>query len=68
MSTPLDPFITGQWGGQPSGAVSAADRISMVKNFDLDEVEAAMKLPHLQKSVRATLQRRRRQLIKEQQP
>lgn len=67
MQTQNDPFITGQWGGHPCGAVTAPDRISMVRNFDLDEVEAAMQLPHLQKTVRAALQRRRRQLIKEQQ-
>lgn len=67
MATQSDPFMTGQWGGHPCGAVTAPDRISMVRNFDLGEVEAALRLPHLQKTVVAALQRRRRQLSKEQQ-
>lgn len=67
MTTQTDPFVTGQWGGRPVGAVTAPDRISMVKNFDLHEIEAALELPHLQKTVTSALNRRRRQLIKEQQ-
>lgn len=67
MQAHSDPFITGQWGGRPVGAVSATDRVSMVKNFDLYEIDAALQLPHLQKSVVAALNRRRRQLNKEQQ-
>jgi hypothetical protein len=66
MAPQTDPFKTGQWGGRPIGAVTAYDRISMVKTFDLAEIEAALELPHLQKSVLSALNRRRRQLIKEQ--
>lgn len=66
MQTSNDPFMTGQWGGQPFGAVSAGDRISMVKNFDLAEIDQALQVHGLQKSVIAALNRRRRQLIKEQ--
>ena len=62
-----DPFMTGQWGGQPVGAVGADDRISMVKNFDLEEIDQALRVQGLQKTVIAALNRRRRQLIKEQQ-
>jgi hypothetical protein len=58
--------MTGQWGGQPIGAVSAPDRIGMVKNFSLEEIDQALQVKHLQKSLIAALNRRRRQLIKEQ--
>jgi hypothetical protein len=58
--------MTGQWGGRPYGAISATDRIGMVKNFSLEEIDQALQVKHLQKSVIAALNRRRRQLIKEQ--
>lgn len=61
-----DPFMTGQWGGRPIGAVGAGDRCSMVKNFSLEEIDQALRVPNLQKSVIAALNRRRRQLVKEQ--
>ena len=58
-----NPFMTGSWGGRPVGAVTAADRASMAKNFDLQEIDAALQLPRLQKTVVAALNRRRRQLV-----
>lgn len=58
-----NPFMTGRWGGRPIGAVTAADRASMAKNFDLQEIDAALQLPRLQKTVIAALNRRRRQLV-----
>jgi len=61
-----DPFMTGQWGGRPVGKVTAGDRCSMVKNFSLEEIDQALRVQHLQKSVIAALNRRRRQLVKEQ--
>jgi hypothetical protein len=61
-----DPFMTGTWGGRPIGAVTAGDRLSMVKGFSLQEIDQALQLDHIQKSVRAALQRRRRQILREQ--
>lgn len=62
-----DPFMTGTWGGRPIGAVAASDRLNMIRNFDLAEIDQALQVEGLQKTVVAALNRRRRQLIKEQQ-
>jgi len=61
-----DPFMTGTWGGRPIGAVTAGDRLDMIRNFDLAEIDQALQVEGLQKTVVAALQRRRRQIIKEQ--
>jgi len=62
-----DPFMTGTWGGHPIGAVTAGDRLDMIRNFDLAEIDQALQVHSLQKTVVGALNRRRRQLIKEQQ-
>jgi len=61
-----DPFMTGTWGGHPIGAVVASERLNMIRNFDLAEIDQALQVEGLQKTVVAALNRRRRQLIKEQ--
>jgi hypothetical protein len=55
----------GQWGGRPLSAVTAPNRMSMVKTFDLNEVEAVLQLKNLQKPVVSALLRQRNQLTKE---
>lgn len=59
-----DPFITGEFDGRPIGAVSAQDRIAMVRNFDLDQVETALGMQGLQAAVVVALERRQRKLLK----
>lgn len=59
MSSPANnPFITGTYRGREYGAVTADDRVSMVRRFDRQQCLAALELPSLQKTVRDALDRR----------
>lgn len=58
----MDPFMTGEYNGHPVGAVSADDRLRMVRRFSLEQCQAALKLPDLQKTVEAAVHRRMRSL------
>jgi len=52
-------FTAGTWGGRPIGAVTAGDRLDMIRNFDLAEIDQALQVESLQKTVVAALHRHR---------
>jgi len=60
-----DPFLT--WvNGYPCGAIDAQGRIYMVRKFNREQCEAALKVDGLQKSVERAVHSRLRKLAKEQ--
>ena len=62
MST--DPFLT-MIHGHPCGAVDAQGRIDMVKRFNHEQCESALKIEGLQKSVEQAVHSRLRKLAKD---
>lgn len=61
MST-ANPFAAGVYGGHQTYHMGADDRIAAVRRFDRAQCQAALALPHLQKTVASAVQRRLRQL------
>lgn len=59
-----NPFLdsTNPITGEPMGAVTAQDRIEMVRGFGIDECQQALLLPDLQITVHAALAKRLRLL------
>lgn len=63
----MNPFMTGEYNGHLVGAISADDRLSMVRRFSMEQCQAALKLPDLQKTVEAAIHRRMRTLRAQEQ-
>lgn len=61
MSNP-DPFFVRSYNGHDLYHITATDRLARVKTFDLAQCRAALAQPHLQKTVRAAIERRQRAL------
>lgn len=57
-----NPFQTGTYDGRPMFHTDAESRIRAAEWFNRAQCEAALKLPGLQKTVQAALQRRLRKL------
>lgn len=61
----MNPFKTGSWDGVDYFAVTADDRVAMVRRFDRDQCTRALALDDLQKTVASALKRRLRKLDRE---
>jgi len=57
-----NPFISLRRGAQELGAITAADRIFMVRRFDREQCEAGLQVPYLQTTVRKALLARLRKV------
>lgn len=57
-----NPFFSGRHNGHPVGAISAQDRIDMVRHFNRERCLQALTVGGLQKSVATAINRRLRQL------
>lgn len=60
----LGPFATGTYNGQAVGKVTAEERIGMVRGFDREQCEEALRVDGLQATVRKAVERRLRALVK----
>ncbi|WP_285259213.1 hypothetical protein [Halopseudomonas bauzanensis] len=60
-----NPFYASTYNGRDFYHIAAADRLLSVQRFTLEQCQAALELPDLQKSVIAALERRIRKLEKE---
>lgn len=60
-----NPFLEKGYKGMVYGAVDAQSRLDMVKHFNLEQCEAALKVEGLQKSVEKAVQSRMRKLSKD---
>lgn len=59
-----DPFLRKGWNGMVTGAIDTKSRLDMVKRFNLEQCEAALKVDGLQKSVEKAIHSRMRKLAK----
>lgn len=63
---PKHPFHAGYFNGHETMHLVVEDRLRCVRNFTVEQCEAALKLADLQKTVRRAIEVRLRKLKKEQ--
>jgi len=61
------PFYAGTYGGHECEDIDAQSRIYRVARFDAATCRRALRMRHLQKSVRAAIERRLKKLAKGRQ-
>ena len=57
-----NPFYTGDWCGHPTFITGAGDRIEEVKDFTVEQCQAALNVRGLQQSVIDAIHRRLKKL------